>query len=112
VPTGFAITQPAPSAYASTTSRATRRSPRREIGQELVVGEVELELQRVAVDGLQTLHRRVVVELARFLRFRDDGLGADEAPVQALQEFERILGSSTRFIRRRSRLPSAPGAVP
>ncbi len=57
----------------------------REIGQELVVGEIELELQRVAVDRLQALHRRVVVELARFLRFRDDGLGADEAPVEALQ---------------------------
>ena len=66
-------------------ARDPRGGDGREVGQELVVGEVELELQRVAVDRLQALDRRVVVELARLPGFRDDGLGADEAPVERLQ---------------------------
>jgi hypothetical protein len=63
-------------------ARRARGGDGREVGEKLVVGEVELELQRVAVERQQALHRCVVVELARFPRLRHDGLRAHEAAVE------------------------------
>ena len=86
MPTGLAIAQPLASACASITSRATAAERgRRQVRQQLVVGEHELEPQRVAVDRLQALDRRIVVEVPGCLRFLDHRIGAGEASVDHLQ---------------------------
>ncbi len=69
-----------------------RRGCRREIGQQAVRRVRQLDSQRVAIERLQALERRVVVELARFLRLRDGDVPADEDLVEHLQTRRADLG--------------------
>ena len=66
-------------------ARHRRGRGKREVGQKLGVREVELELQRVAVDRLQAFDRCVVIELAGLPRLRQHAFRADEAPVEHME---------------------------
>ncbi len=63
-------------------ARDRRHDARRHELEEHVVGLLELDLQRVAVERLQALELRVVVEPAARLRGRDELVGADELAVE------------------------------